>query len=64
MIDNDHNCVDFSHLEAKKMPNDERLEKVKKWNSLLTGRNVLQDRDDITGYAKLQEDKAITEVMN
>ena len=48
---------------AVKLSDEARLEKVTRWNSLLNGRNVLQDREDITGYEKLREDKAVTDEM-
>lgn len=48
---------------SNELADDDRVAKAKEWNELLTSRNVLQDREDIVGYAKLREDKRLTDEM-
>ena len=45
-----------------KLTDEVRLDKVKRWNSLLNSRNVLQDREDLSGVEKIKEDRAVTDV--
>ena len=44
-----------------KLSDEVRLDKVKRWNSLLNSRNVLQDREDLSGVEKIKEDRAVTD---